>query len=133
MKQIEAAIAIIIRGEKVLVCQRKDNDTFGGYWEFPGGKQECDETLEQCLARELREELNISAQPIHSFTPVVHEYPDAVVRLHPFLCEHEAGEPEHLECQTSRWIEPAQLRDYRFPPANEELIERVIAHLASKS
>jgi mutator protein MutT len=131
MKQIDAAIAIIIRDEKVLICQRKDDDTFGGFWEFPGGKQECDETLEQCLARELREELNISAHPIHSFAAVVHEYPDAVVRLHPFLCEHKAGEPEHLECQATRWIEPVELRDYQFPPANEELIERIIQHLAA--
>ena len=62
MKRIEAAIAIVIRAGKILVCQRKDEDTFGGFWEFPGGKQEDGETLEQCLARELLEELNICAR-----------------------------------------------------------------------
>ena len=130
MKRIEAAIAIVIRDGKVLVCQRRDDDTFGGFWEFPGGKQEDGETLEQCLARELREELNILARPTRSLTPIVHDYPHVLLRLHPFLCEHESGEPELIECQASRWIEPAELRDYRFPPANESLIEEVIASLA---
>jgi mutator protein MutT len=131
MKRIDAAIAIICRERKVLVCQRKDDDTFGGYWVFPGGKQEAGETLEQCLARELREELAISARPVARLATVVHEYPTAQVRLHPFICEHEAGEVEHLECQASHWVDPPALRDYRFPPANEQLIEETIAYLAS--
>ena len=131
MKRIDAAIAIVTRAGKVLVCQRKDGDTFGGFWEFPGGKQEDGETLEQCLARELREELNISARPMRPFEPIVHDYPHVYLRLHPFLCEHEAGEPELLECQATRWINPAELRDYRFPPANEALIEQVIEFLTT--
>ena len=129
MKRVEAAIAIVIRGRKVLVCQRKDDDTFGGFWEFPGGKQEAGETLEQCLARELREELNIRARPTRSLPPIVHDYTDVQVRLHPFICEHESGEPELLECQAVHWIDPIQLRDFRFPPANESLIEQVIEQL----
>ena len=64
MKQIDAPIAIITRGNRILVCQRHDHDTFGGYWEFPGGKREDGETLEQCLARELMEELAIAARPV---------------------------------------------------------------------
>ena len=130
MKRIDAAIAIIVRDGLVLVCQRKDDDTFGGCWEFPGGKQEDGETLEQCLARELREELNITARPTTSLSPIVHDYPEALVRLHPFLCDHESGEPETIECQATRWVEPAQLRDYRFPPANDALIEQIILRLS---
>jgi mutator protein MutT len=131
MKPIDAAIAIILRQGKILVCQRKEDDTFGGFWEFPGGKQEEGETLEQCLARELREELNISARATAVLDPIVHEYAEVCVRLHPFLCEHESGEPQHLECQASQWIEPAELRQYCFPPANEGLIEEVIRRLSS--
>jgi mutator protein MutT len=130
MKRVDAAIAIVCRDRKVLVCQRKDDDTLGGYWEFPGGKQEDGETLEQCLARELREELAIAARPIARLTTVEHDYPTVRVRLHPFVCAHESGEVEHLECQASRWIAPPQLRDYRFPPANERLIEEAIAFLS---
>jgi len=129
MKRIDAAIAIVTRGGKVLVCQRKDDDTFGGYWEFPGGKQEDGETLQECLARELKEELNIRAKPIEPLTPIVHDYPHVFLRLHPFLCEHESGEPELLECQATRWVEPRELTDYRFPPANEDLIRTIIERL----
>ena len=130
MKRLDAAIAIVCRGKRVLVCQRKDDDTFGGFWEFPGGKREDGETLEQCLARELREELAITARPTARLTTIEHDYPHVQLRLHPFVCEHVSGDVQHLECQASRWIDPAELRDYRFPPANESLIEEAIAYLA---
>jgi mutator protein MutT len=133
MKRIDAAIAIVCRDQKILVCQRKDGDTLGGYWEFPGGKQEDGETLEQCLARELREELAIAARPIARLGTVEHDYPDVQIRLHPFVCAHESGEVEHLECQASQWIDPQSLRDYCFPPANDALIEEVIAYLTPRA
>ena len=87
--------------------------------------------MQQCLARELREELAIAARPIVRLGTVEHDYPEVQVRLHPFICNHESGEVEHLECQASQWIEPQSLRDYRFPPANQGLIEEVIAYLAA--
>src|SRR5215212_3248482 len=114
MQRIDAAIALVTRDGKLLVCQRKDDDT-----------------LEQCLARELREELAIRARPIARLTTIEHDYPHAQLRLHPFVCVHEEGEVQHLECQASCWIEPADLRNYRFPPANEKLIEEAIAYLTS--
>ena len=129
-QRIDAAIALVTRDRRLLVCQRKDNDTLGGYWEFPGGKCEDGETLEQCLARELREELNIAATPIARLTTVEHDYPHTLIRLHPFVCQHTDGEVEHLECQASRWIDPTDLRTYRFPPANETLIEEAITWFA---
>ena len=129
MKRIDAAIAIVTRGDKVLICQRKNDDTLGGYWEFPGGKQEDGETLHECLARELREELAIRARPVTQLTTVEHDYPHVQLRLHPFVCAHEDGEVQHIECQDAKWIDPLTLRDYRFPPANEALIEEVIAYL----
>ncbi len=133
MKVIDAAIAIVTRRGKVLICQRKDDDTFGGYWEFPGGKQECGETLHECLARELREELAIEAKPVRNLPPIEHHYPQTHVRLHPFVCDHHAGEPQLIECQKAIWIEPIQLRDYRFPPANDQLIEDIIEHLMEEN
>jgi mutator protein MutT len=135
---IDAAIAIIVRrcthsAEEVvvLVAQRKDDDALGGYWEFPGGKCEEGETMEQCLARELREELDISATPLRRLPPIEHVYPDVIVRLHPFICRHDDGEPKLLECQAARWIQPASLATYQFPPANDGLIAHVIALLTA--
>src|SRR3954447_23364660 len=101
MKRIDAAIAIVVKDGKILVCQRKDGDTFGGYWEFPGGKCEAGESLEQCLARELQEEIAIVARPIARLTTIEHDYKHALLRLHPFVCLHEQGEPQHLECQAA--------------------------------
>jgi len=132
MKRIDAAIALVTRDNKLLVCQRKSDDTFGGFWEFPGGKCEVGETLEQCLERELREELAIAARPIARLTTVEHDYAHALVRLHPFVCEHLDGEVQHLECQASIWIDPTALRDYCFPPANETLIEEAIAYFTDR-
>src|SRR5688572_10275657 len=106
MTRINAAIAIVTRGKHIVVCQRKHDDTLGGYWEFPGGKCEDGETLEQCIQRELREEVNIIATPLVRLTPIEHDYPYAQIRLHPFVCRHESGEPELLECQAARWIDP---------------------------
>ena len=133
MERVDAAIAIVFREHQVLVCQRKDDDDLGGYWEFPGGKCEPGETLEQCLSRELLEELAITARPIARLSTIEHDYPHVQVRLHPFVCSHEHGEVSHIECQASRWIDPPTLRDYRFPPANESLIEEAIAFFATRS
>src|SRR3954452_11926928 len=133
MKRIDAAIAIVTRGSQVLICQRQSDDTFGGLWEFPGGKQEDGETLEECLARELREELNIAARPTVRLPPIEHDYPHVQLRLHPFVCQHESGEPELIECQQARWIAPTELPGYEFPPANGPLIERVVKHLTSRA
>lgn len=133
MKQIDAAIAIITRGGRILVCQRHDADTFGGYWEFPGGKREAGETLEQCLARELLEELAVRAQPVAQLTPIEHNYPHARVRLFPFVCELDsATEPRAIECQAMQWIDPPRVKHFKFPPANDALLDEVIAYFATK-
>lgn len=127
MEQIEAAIAVVVRAHKILVCQRKADDTLGGYWEFPGGKCEAGETLEQCLARELHEELAIRATPTRRLTPIEHEYPGVRVRLHPFVCDFLDGELQLIECQDAQWVNAESLMQYRFPPANDSLLAEVIS------
>jgi mutator protein MutT len=134
MKQIDAAIAVVTRGGRILVCQRHDTDTFGGYWEFPGGKREPGETLHQCLARELMEELAIRAKPIAELTLIEHNYPHARVRLFPFVCELDEGiEPRAIECQAMGWIAPSTVKGFKFPPANDSLLDEVIAYFAHSS
>jgi mutator protein MutT len=115
----------------VLVCQRPSDTTFPGYWEFPGGKLEPGESLEQCLVREVREELGIDIRPVAALTPVEHDYPSARIRLHPYLCVHTGGDPQPLGCQALRWIDPARLSEYHFPPANEGLLTEVADRLAA--
>jgi mutator protein MutT len=123
---IDAAIAVIHRGPLVLICRRKANDTLGGYWEFPGGKQEHGETLEQCLSREMMEELAIGVVILRPLLMLEHDYPRARIRLHAYFCRLDAGEPTAIECDEFRWIAPGDLPMFRFPPANDPLFAEVV-------
>jgi len=133
MKQVDVAIAVVARGVDVLICRRPDGVPFAGYWEFPGGKREPDETLEQCVVRELREEVGATVVAESALTPIDHDYPHARVRLHAFVCRLIDGEPRPIECSACRWVHVLELRTVQFPPANEALVEEIIARLAPAS
>jgi mutator protein MutT len=133
MKRIDVAIAVVVHQGKILICQRKKGDTFGGFWEFPGGKCEAGESIQACLLRELREELDIVVEAVDSFSPISHSYPTAELTLHPFLCKHISGEPRMIECQRIEWVEPTKLRDFRFPPANHSLLQQIVDRLKPAS
>ena len=131
-RRIDVVIAIVTRGGKVLICQRPPGKSFAGYWEFPGGKREPDESIEQCLRRELREELAVDVTPLRALRTVDHDYPRGPIRLHPYVCLHAGGEPQLLACQRVAWVDPAALKDYQFPPANDGLIDEAIAYLSTR-
>jgi mutator protein MutT len=129
MKRIDVVIGIVRNQNKVLVCRRRDEGHLGGFWEFPGGKLEAGETLEQCLKRELLEEVNLDVGQLSPLKVIEHDYPDRQVRLHPYLCEYLDGELKPIGCAEAVWIEPARLREVHFPDANRELVEFLIEHL----
>jgi mutator protein MutT len=130
----DVVIGVVTRDGKVLVCQRPEGKSFAGLWEFPGGKREGGETLEDCLRRELWEELALRVTPVGALPTIDHDYPRGRIRLHPFVCTDAGEEPKLLACRDARWVEPAELRDYQFPPANDALIQDVINYLqAAKS
>jgi mutator protein MutT len=131
MKQIDAAIGIVVRTGKILICQRRAGDFYGGFWEFPGGKCEPGETPEQCLHRELQEEIAIKVNCRQALTQIEHDYPGKRVRLHPYLCDHVEGEPQLLQCQAVQWIDVQDLPNHAFPPANEPLIKEVMQILSA--
>jgi mutator protein MutT len=126
MKRIDVAIGVVIRDGRILICQRKAEDSFGGLWEFPGGKREEGESLEACLGREMMEELAIEVKIGKKLTSIEHQYPRSQITLHPFLCEHAGGEPKLIECQQFKWVLAGELREHRFPPANESLVTEII-------
>ncbi|HMB94755.1 MAG TPA: 8-oxo-dGTP diphosphatase MutT [Tepidisphaeraceae bacterium] len=130
MERVDVAIAIVCRQKSVLICRRRREDRLGGYWEFPGGKVEAGETIQQGLARELREELDIEVEPLTALATIDHDYPDIQIRLHPFLCSHKAGEPRLLACTDAIWINASDLRQYQFPPANSGLIDDIVKCLS---
>jgi A/G-specific adenine glycosylase len=126
MNRVDVIIGIVLRAGKILICQRLQQGPLGGFWEFPGGKQETGESREQCLSRELAEELAIRVRPIMALDVIEFDYADESVRLHPYLCEHLEGEPKPLASQRVLWVSPAHLKDYKFPPANDALIRKLI-------
>ena len=133
MKRVQVAIAIIVRDGKILICQRLPEAPLGGLWEFPGGKVEPGETIEQCLQREAEEEVNLRIRPRQRLPQIDYDYPNASVRLHPFLCDVESGQVECRGCQAARWVNAVQLRDYSFPPANAGLTEQLISLLNAEA
>ena len=120
---IEVAAGLILYDGRYLIAKRRSGVHLAGLWEFPGGKRERGETLEDCLRRELFEELSIRIDEPVPFRMVRHEYPEKTVELHFFRCAIEAGQPRPLDCAEIRWVYPSELGQYQFPPADRPIIE----------
>lgn len=132
-KRVDVAIGVVVDGppndRRVLIARRLDEAVLGGYWELPGGKIESGEPPEACVRRELAEELGITVAVGAAIDVIDHPYDHGHVYLHAFYCRHIAGDPQNIEVAEHRWVEAAALRDYRFPPANDELIARIVSDL----
>jgi len=124
---IEVSAALIFRGGKLLITKRHADAHLGGLWEFPGGKREPDETFEQCLVREIREELGVQISVGELFEEVFHDYPEKSVRLKFFLSRLIAGKPQPLDCAAVKWIEKSQLAAHQFPAADAQLLDRLLS------
>jgi len=122
---IEVAAGLVFRGGKVLITQRYPEAHLGGLWEFPGGKREATETFEQCLARELREELGIDVQVEEAIAGITHSYPEKTVQLKFFRCRWKANEPQALGCADFRWVGADEFQHYRFPAADVQLLDQL--------
>jgi mutator protein MutT len=114
-------VAVIERDGRFLVTRRLEGSHLSGYWEFPGGKCDPEETHEACLARELREELGVEARIGEELIVTEHAYPERTVRLHFRRCEI-AGEPKPVLEQEMRWVSREEMRRLPFPDADRELI-----------
>jgi mutator protein MutT len=120
---IEVAAGLVFRGGKILITQRHPDAHLGGRWEFPGGKRERDETFENCLRRELREELGIDVAIQELIESVTHDYPEKTVTLNFYRCAWKANEPQALGCPAFCWVTSNELKDYEFPEADVKLVE----------
>ncbi|MEX1017985.1 MAG: 8-oxo-dGTP diphosphatase MutT [Phycisphaeraceae bacterium] len=131
---IDVAVGVLAErgpaGWRVLIARRPQAGVLGGYWEFPGGKREADETLKQCLVREFEEELALTVRITETLAQIEHTYDHGVIRLHAYLCEHVEGEPQALAVTEFRWVDVEALATYRFPPANTPLLDRLRVVLA---
>jgi mutator protein MutT len=122
---IDVAAGLIFRDGKLLITKRYDDAHLGGLWEFPGGKLEPKETFEQCLVRELREELGIEVKVGELVESLTHEYPGKTVHLKFFVCGWQKNEPQALGCSEYKWVKAEELKGHEFPEADARLLERL--------
>ena len=116
-------------GPQLLIAQRPLGSWRAGCWEFPGGKIEADESAEQALARELREEIGIAVRDVLPLGSFVHAYPERTVEILLWLVTAFDGEPCGLDGQALRWLAPHELDDCGLLEADLPMIEPLRAAL----
>lgn len=128
MEKIEVGCAIIHKQGKLLIAQRHLEDSFGGYWEFPGGKREEPETIENCLIREVFEELGVRIFPEKLLCQK--EYGSAARQLFLFFffCKWISGDPRAIDCKDFRWVSREEIRAVKFLPGDLEVLEDLALH-----
>ena len=119
-----AAAALVDVDGRVLICQRPEGKQLAGLWEFPGGKLEPGETPEQCLIRELNEELGIEVKEacLAPFVFASHSYESMHLLMPLYLCRRWEGMVERREHAALAWVEPMKLASYPMPPADAPLV-----------
>lgn len=123
----DVTAGVIREGDRVLIAQRPLHGMLGGLWEFPGGKREPGESLEECLRRELREELGIEVEVLAPWMTIRHTYTHMRITLHVFQCRWVGGIPQPIGCADVRWVPIAELDRYPFPNTDRRIVERLKA------
>ena len=121
----DVVAALIWDGDRFLACQRPAHKTRGLLWEFVGGKVEPEESPQEALVRECFEELSVKVRVGEVFMTLIHEYPDITVRLtlfHASICEGTIQKMEHNDI---RRITTAEIDNYAFCPADDEILEQL--------
>lgn len=115
--------AALIRDEdKILIAQRGRSKRFGWKWEFPGGKVRADETPEDCLRREIKEELNLEIQVEKHFCTTHHQYPDFYIELIAFWCSIVGGKMKLVDHEQVLWVTVSEMNQYTFVEADLNVI-----------
>lgn len=116
-------VAVIWNDHKqILIDRRRPEGAMGGLWEFPGGKVEVGETIEDCIKREIYEELGVSVTVGEHLITIDHTYTHLRVTLTVHHCYLVAGVPQPLECDEVRWVNLDELEQFAFPQANSQII-----------
>ena len=119
--------AAILRNKlgEILICQRPEHKSCPLLWEFPGGKLEVGETLQECLKRECQEELNIEIEVWEEVGTTYYDYPTFSVEIHFFDATIIKGEPIASEHQQILFVSPSQLDEFEFCPADVEIVQKL--------
>lgn len=125
MQTLEVGCAVIEKDGKILIAQRSPGDSYAGYWEFPGGTRQPEETMEECLIREIQEELGMVIRPRSYLFRCDHSYPERNVELYFYHCDWLRGRPVALECFAFCWVEPKHLSRFMFVPGDEVVVAEI--------
>lgn len=123
MKIVGTAI-IVNDKDEILIGQRPEGKALPGLWEFPGGKQEEDETIEQCIMREIKEELDVCCEVKEFLLEVSKEYEHGDFKL--LVYKAKIKDVENLKAlvhQDLKWVTAKDMVNFEFPPADIEIIE----------
>ncbi|MCG9599602.1 8-oxo-dGTP diphosphatase MutT [Vibrio sp. Isolate31] len=128
MKRIHIVAGIIFNQDKsqVFITKRPDDKHKGGFWEFPGGKVEEGETIEQAMTRELDEEIGIKVTEQSLFEHLEFDYTDKSLKFDFILVTDFEDQPYGKEGQQGEWVSLESLNQYTFPEANVPILERVV-------
>jgi 8-oxo-dGTP diphosphatase len=127
MKEIHVTAAVIIKENKILCVQRNENkyDYISKKWEFPGGKVEENEQLEDTIKREIQEELNLNIYVKSFLIQVNHQYPDFKLKMDTFVCEITDGVLELNEHIDFKWLSIKELSDLDWAAADLPIVEKL--------
>ena len=114
---------IIWKEDEILIARRHENGLLGGLWEFPGGKQQDSETIEQTVQREIKEEVDVTVRVDSLLTVVKHQYSHFKITLHAYHCTYVTGSPKALGCAAWQWVKKEDLKNHAFPRANGKILE----------
>lgn len=123
---INVTCAIILREDKIFVIQRSAEMNLPFKWEFPGGKIEMGENEEDCIKREIREEINIEIQILKRLTPSVYTYPTFAINLIPFLASYINGKVVLAEHSNFKWLEKSELLSLDWAPADVPIVQEIL-------
>ena len=125
VKPVKVAAGLVFKDGKLLIAKRPKNSHLGGMWEFPGGKLELGESFENCLKREMFEELGVKVNVSYEFEEILHQYSEMTVLIKFFICSLSSGKPKAIQCSEFQWINRRDLTRYNFPAADIKVINQL--------
>ncbi len=124
-KEVEVVAAVIKKGDLFYVVQRPFKGEVGGKWEFPGGKLEPNESKEDALKREIKEELNIVINIDNFIMSSKHEYKSFIIHLHFFICSIIVGQPKLKEHIDQKWVTKEEILNIDLAEADLAVLNKI--------
>jgi len=128
MDTVRVVCGIIFKEDKILLCRRKAEKSLGGYWEFPGGKVEPNESESDALIRELKEELAMQVEIDKHFKTIIHQYENVQIELIAYGCKFIQADFVLIDHDEIQWVEKTKLLSFNLAPADVPIAKALVAY-----